>query len=81
MQPVKRRFDKSSLIAAIDNLPDNFTLEDLEYQLNFAEQMQYEVKETSAAYFAKIERGLHQVEAGEVCSHEEAKTRLAKWLK
>jgi predicted transcriptional regulator len=29
----------------------------------------------------KIERGLAQVDAGEVVSNEEAKARLAKWLK
>lgn len=40
-----------------------------------------ENNEELSAHLAKVERGLRQIEAGEVSSHKEAKRRLAKWLK
>ena len=60
-----RTIDKSMAQSVIKQMPEEFTIEEL-------------VKELS--HFAKIERGLRQVETGEVCSHEEAKKKLAKWL-
>ena len=46
-------------------LTDNCSLEDIQYHL-------YVIQ--------KIERGLKEVEAGRVYSHEEVKRKLSKWL-
>ena len=49
----------------LEQLPDNTTLEEVQYRL-FVRQ--------------KIEQGLADVDAGNVVSHEEAKQRMQKWL-
>lgn len=49
----------------IKNLPDNCTYEDIQYHLYVVE---------------KIKNGIHRAEKGEVSSHQDAKTRMAKWL-
>jgi hypothetical protein len=49
----------------IQNLPDNCTYEDIQYHLYVVE---------------KIKKGIDRAQKGETSSHEEAKTRMAKWL-
>ena len=49
----------------IQNLPDNCTYEDIQYHLYVVE---------------KIKNGISRAENGEVSSHQDAKTRMAKWL-
>lgn len=56
---------KEKAIKVIENLPENASAEDILEALCFHEQ---------------IERGLEDVEAGRVISHEDAKKRLARWL-
>jgi hypothetical protein len=50
----------------IDNLPDEVSLEDIIQALNVR---------------AKFDSGDRQIDEGRGVSHEEAKKRLAKWLK
>jgi predicted transcriptional regulator len=57
---------KEEVIQMIQRLPDNCTLEQIQYQLYVREQ---------------VGRGLADVEAGRVVSHEEAKRRIAEWRK
>jgi len=54
---------KSEIIEAIQDLPDDATLEDAMERLYF---------------LAKIERGLAQYEAGETISHAEIKARFQR---
>ena len=54
---------KSEIIQAIQDLPDDATLEDAMEKLYF---------------LAKIERGLAQSEAGETISHAEIKARFQR---
>jgi predicted transcriptional regulator len=54
---------KSDIIEAIQDLPDDATLEDAMERLYF---------------LAKIERGLAQSEAGETISHAEIKARFQR---
>jgi predicted transcriptional regulator len=56
---------KEKAIKVFENLPENSSTEDILEALCFHE---------------KIERGLADVEAGRVISHEDAKKRLARWL-
>jgi predicted transcriptional regulator len=49
----------------IQNLPDNCTYEDIQYHLYVVE---------------KIKNGIERAQKGETSSHEEAKSRMAKWL-
>jgi predicted transcriptional regulator len=49
----------------IQNLPDNCTYEDIQYHLYVVE---------------KIKNGLNRAQNGEVSSHQEAKSRMSKWL-
>lgn len=56
---------KNEARALIDKLPDDATWEDLMAQI----------------YFKKnVDRGLSDLKAGKTLSHEEAKSRLTKWL-
>lgn len=56
---------KEQALAYLNDLPDDCTEADLEYFL----------------YVRKsIERGLKDVEAGRVLSHDEVKQRFARWL-
>ena len=50
----------------LDRLPDDATLEDIQYQLYVRQ---------------KVERGLQDESEGRVVSHEELKQRMTKWLK
>jgi len=56
---------KETVRRLLDDLPDNASLEDIQYHIYVRE---------------KIERGLRDVEAGRVVDQDEAKRRMAKWL-
>lgn len=57
--------EKQKILEYIGSLPDTVTIEDV----------------MEALYFKEIvDRGLEDVAAGRLVSHEEAKRRLAKWL-
>jgi predicted transcriptional regulator len=57
---------KKKIIEAVEDLPDDATIEDAMERLLF---------------LAKIERGLEQADAGKTISHMEVKERMAEWLK
>ena len=57
---------KEKVINSLKELPDEFELEDLFERLLFLQ---------------RIEEGIQQSKNGEVISEEEARKRLAKWLK
>ncbi len=57
---------KQTAIKAIEQLPDEASYEDIMDRLLFMK---------------KVEAGLEDIRQGRVVSHEEAKERLAKWLK
>ena len=61
--PMETSQTKSDIIEAIQDLPDDATLEDAMERLYF---------------LAKIERGLAQSEAGETISHAEIKARFQR---
>lgn len=50
----------------IDNLPDDYSIEDIQYTLYIRQ---------------KVEKGLRDIENGEVVPHAEVKQRFSKWLK
>jgi predicted transcriptional regulator len=56
---------KEAVRRILEELPDDVTLEDIQYHIYVRQ---------------KIERGLADVEAGRVVSHEEVERRMAKWL-
>ncbi len=55
---------KEQLRELIERLPDDCTVEDVQYHL-YVQQ--------------KVERGVEDVRAGRVLSHEEVERRMAKW--
>ncbi len=55
---------KEQLRELIERLPDDCTVEDVQYHL-YVQQ--------------KVERGLEDMRAGRVLSHEEVRRRMAKW--
>jgi predicted transcriptional regulator len=57
---------KEQILKAIQELPDDASAEDALDRLYL---------------LYKIERGLHQADRGELISQEEARQRMAKWLK
>ena len=57
---------KDAMLKAIQELPDDATVADAMERLYLLE---------------KIERGIAQADAGQTVSHEEARRRLARWLK
>ena len=57
---------KEKVIRAVRSLPANASIEDAMERLLF---------------LAKVERGLKQADAGRTFSHQQAKEKLAKWLK
>jgi predicted transcriptional regulator len=57
---------KDEVIRLIQSLPDDCTLEDIQYRLYLQEQ---------------VERGLADVESGRVVPHQEARQRIAEWRK
>ncbi len=56
---------KQQVQEVLDQLPDDCTIEDVQYEL-------YVIQ--------KVQRGLEAAERGDVVSHEEAKKRLERWL-
>ena len=56
---------KESVLHAVQNLPDNASIEDAMERLLF---------------LAKIEKGLEQAATGKTISHANVKKRMAKWL-
>ncbi len=56
---------KEKVLEAVNNLPDEFTLDDLVERLIILEI---------------LEKGMKQVRAGEVVSSEQARKRFEKWL-
>jgi predicted transcriptional regulator len=56
---------KEEVRKLLDELPDDATLEEIEYELYVRN---------------KIDRALEQVERGETMSHEEVMRRMSKWL-
>ena len=58
--------DKESAIDLIKSLPDNCTIEDIQYHLYVRE---------------KVERGIKSISKGKVISQEEAEKRVKEWQK
>jgi predicted transcriptional regulator len=58
--------EKEELKQMIDNLPENFSIEELQYKLYVR---------------TKIEKGLKDLDEGNVLTHDEVKMRMAQWLK
>lgn len=57
---------KQQILKAIEKLPDDASVEDAIDRLYL---------------FYKIDRGLRQADRGELISQEEARRRMARWLK
>jgi len=57
---------KDNVIKTISKFPDSFTLDELVDKLIFMD---------------KVERGLDQSMNDKVCTHDEARKKLEKWLK
>jgi predicted transcriptional regulator len=57
---------KEKVMQAVQNLPDNSSIEDAMERLFF---------------LAKIERGIEQADAGATIPHAKVKERMSKWLK
>ena len=57
--------EKERILRLVEALPDDLVADDVMAALYFKD---------------KIDRGLADLEAGRVFSHEEVKKRLAKWL-
>jgi predicted transcriptional regulator len=56
---------KKAVLELVKNLPDNCTLEDVQYELYVRQ---------------KVEKSLEAAAAGHVQTHEQVKKRLSKWL-
>jgi hypothetical protein len=56
---------KSEVAALLESLPDDSSLEDIQYHLFVLE---------------KVKRGVERAESEGTLSHEKAKMRLGKWL-
>jgi hypothetical protein len=56
---------KSEVASMLENLPDDSSLEDIQYHLYVLE---------------KVKRGVERAESEGTLSHTEAKQRLGKWL-
>jgi hypothetical protein len=56
---------KRAVLDLVKTLPDNCTLEDVQYQLYVRQ---------------KVERSMQAAAAGHVQSHDQVKKRLGKWL-
>ncbi len=57
---------KERVLQTVQDLPDDASIEDAMESLLF---------------LAKVEKGLHQADAGEAVPHAHVKDRMAKWLK
>jgi len=56
---------KEEVRKMLDRLPDDSSLEDIQYHIYVRE---------------KIEHGLQDVEAGRLLTHDEVERRMSKWL-
>ena len=56
---------KQEVRTLLDKLPDNCSIEDIQYHLYVLE---------------KVRRGFEDAEHGNTVSHEDAEVRLSKWL-
>ena len=56
---------KQAARSLIDRLDDDVSFEDIQYELYVVQQ---------------VERGLQEVERGQTVTHEEARSRLSRWL-
>ena len=56
---------KKAVLHLVKQLPDDCTLEDVQYQLYVRQ---------------KLERSMQAAAAGDTSSHEQVKKRLSKWL-
>ena len=56
---------KRAVLDLVKTLPDNCTIEDVQYQLYVRQ---------------KVQRSMEAATAGRVHSHEQVKKRLSKWL-
>lgn len=56
---------KEEVTTLIERLPDNCTIEDVQYHLYFIE---------------KVRKGLKTADAGRTLTQEQAEQRLSKWL-
>ena len=57
---------KDEVRKLLDRLPDEVTLEDIQYQVYFLDE---------------IARGTEQMNRGEIIPQEEVRRRMAKWLR
>ncbi len=57
---------KEEVTQLLSRLPDDCTLEDIQYHLYVLQQ---------------VEKGLTDLEKGNIYTHEQVKERMAKWLK
>ena len=57
---------KEKVLQAVENLPDDASIEEAMERLFF---------------MAKIEKGMQQADNGQTISHDEVKQRASKWLK
>jgi len=57
---------KDKVIHAVQNLPENASIEDAMERLFF---------------LSKIEKGIQQADSGQTLSHAQVKERMSKWLK
>ena len=57
---------KEKVLKVVQSLPDDAPVEDAMERLLF---------------FAKIEKGLEQADAGKTISHDQVREKMAKWLK
>ncbi len=57
---------KEKVVHAVEDLPDDATIEDAMERLLF---------------LAKVERGIRQADGGQTISHSAVRERMAKWLK
>ncbi len=56
---------KEEVKKILENIPDDASFEDIQYHIYVRE---------------KIEKGLNDIEQGNIISHEEAEVRMNKWL-
>jgi predicted transcriptional regulator len=57
---------KEKLIKAVEELPDDVSIEDVMERLLF---------------LAKVEKGIEQADKGQTVSHDDVKEKMSKWLK
>ena len=56
---------KQEVIELLKHLPDNSTLEDIQYHLYVSQ---------------KVQQGIQDIKEGKLCSQEDVEKRMGKWL-